>query len=70
MSSLYVTEFMATYLSPLVVLLSLTLWGGIWGLVGLFIGVPITAVFVIICSHFAQTRPIAILLSGDGKLDR
>jgi AI-2 transport protein TqsA len=57
-------------LSPLVVLLSLTLWGGIWGLVGLFIGVPITAVFVIICSHFAQTRPIAILLSGDGKLDR
>jgi len=57
-------------LSPLVILLSLTLWGGIWGVMGMFIGVPITAIFMIICTHFARTRPIAILLSGDGKLDR
>lgn len=55
-------------LSPLVILLSLGLWGSIWGITGMFLCVPITVIGMIICSHFPQTRPIAILLSSNGSI--
>ncbi len=55
-------------LSPLVILLSLSLWGSLWGVPGMFLCVPITVIAMIICSHFPQTRPIAVLLSGNGKI--
>ncbi len=54
--------------SPLVVLLSLALWGSIWGVAGMFLCVPITVMMLIILSHFPATRPIAVLLSGTGDL--
>jgi len=55
-------------LSPVVILLSLGLWGSIWGIPGMFLCVPITVIIVIIFSYFPTTRPIAILLSGNGQL--
>ncbi|MGK0456129.1 MAG: putative PurR-regulated permease PerM [Lentimonas sp.] len=55
-------------LSPIVILLSLGLWGSIWGIPGMFLCVPITVVTVIICSYFPTTRSLAILLSGNGEL--
>lgn len=55
-------------LSPLVVLLSLALWGSVWGIAGMFLCVPLTVICVIILSHFPQTRGIAILLSGNGQV--
>lgn len=55
-------------LSPLILLLSLSLWGSIWGIPGMFLCVPITVIIVIICSYFPQTRPLAVILSGDGSL--
>ncbi len=55
-------------LSPLVILLSLSLWGSLWGVPGMFLCVPITVIAMIVCSHFEQTRPIAVFLSGDGKI--
>lgn len=56
-------------LSPLVILLSLGLWGSLWGVSGMFLCVPITVIAMIICSHFPQTRPIAVLLSGNGQIE-
>jgi predicted PurR-regulated permease PerM len=56
-------------LSPLVILLSLGLWGKIWGIVGMFLCVPITVIISIILAKFPKTRPIAVLLSSDGKVD-
>ncbi len=56
-------------ISPLVVILSLALWGTVWGIVGMFLCVPLTVISMIILSHFDRTRPIAILLSGDGHLE-
>ncbi len=38
-------------LNPLVILLALLLWGYIWGIVGMFISVPLTAVLKIIISN-------------------
>ena len=55
-------------LSPLVVMLSLTLWGSIWGIAGMFLSVPITVALMIIFAHFDHTRYLAVLLSGDGNL--
>lgn len=55
-------------LSPIVILLSLGLWGAIWGIPGMFLCVPITVIMMIVCSYFPNTRPVAVLLSGNGKV--
>lgn len=55
-------------LSPLVIILSLTFWGGIWGVAGMFLSVPITVIVAIVLSKFEPTRPVAVLLSSTGEL--
>ncbi|AWN73639.1 AI-2E family transporter [Legionella anisa] len=55
-------------LSPLVILIALAVWGAIWGILGMFLSVPITVMMMIIFAHFEKTRPIAILLSQDGDV--
>lgn len=57
-------------ISPLVVLLTLTLWGLIWGITGMLLSVPITVMLIIIMSEFEGTKPIAILLSRNGELGK
>jgi len=57
-------------LSPIVILLSLGLWGSVWGIPGMFLCVPITVIMMIVCSYFPGTRPIAVLLSKDGRVAR
>jgi AI-2 transport protein TqsA len=55
-------------LSPLIILIALTLWGSIWGILGMFLSVPITVMMMIIFAHFEVTRPFAVLLSQDGYI--
>jgi predicted PurR-regulated permease PerM len=55
-------------LSPLVVIVSLMVWGNIWGVVGMFLSVPIMVVLLIVFAHFETTRPVAVLLSADGRI--
>lgn len=55
-------------LSPFVILVSLTVWSGLWGIPGAFLAVPITAVMSIVFSEFSGTRPLAVLLSRNGQL--
>lgn len=57
-------------LSPWVILISLTVWGSLWGVIGALFSVPITAMIVVICSEFGSTRPVAVLLSRDGRVER
>ena len=57
-------------LSPLVILLALGIWGAIWGVLGMFLSVPITVMLMIIFAHFEATKPIAILLSQDGHIQK
>jgi predicted PurR-regulated permease PerM len=45
-------------LNPLVVTLSLLLWGFIWGAMGLILAVPIMAAVKIVCDHVVSLRPI------------
>ena len=55
-------------LSSLVVIVSLAVWGSIWGVTGMFLCVPITVILMIVLAEFPQTRAVAILLSADGKV--
>lgn len=55
-------------LSPLVILIALMIWGSLWGIIGMFLAVPITVTMMIIFSHFEKTRKIAVLLSRNGSL--
>ena len=55
-------------LSPRVVIVSLMVWGAMWGVVGMFLCVPIMVVGLIVLAQFETTRPIAILLSADGRI--
>ncbi len=56
-------------ISPLVVFLTLAIWGVMWGITGMLLSVPITVILIIIMSEFPETRPIAILLSQRGELN-
>jgi predicted PurR-regulated permease PerM len=55
-------------LSPLVVIVSLLVWGTMWGVVGMFLCVPIMVVLLIVLAHFETTRPVAVLLSANGDI--
>ncbi len=55
-------------LSTLMVILALTFWAGVWGIIGAFLSVPLTVCLLIVMSNIRATRPIAILMSKDGTL--
>lgn len=57
-------------ISSLVVILSLSLWGMLWGVPGMVLCVPITVIMMIIFAQFESTRPIAILLSANGEVSQ
>ncbi len=57
-------------ISPLVVFLTLALWGLIWGITGMLLSVPITVILIIILSEFPSSRPLAILLSQKGNITK
>ena len=50
-------------LNPVMILLSLTFWGWIWGIVGIILAVPILAAFKIFCAHIKPMEPFAEFLS-------
>jgi AI-2 transport protein TqsA len=51
-------------LHPVVVLLSLIFFGTIWGIIGMFLAVPITGVLKILLQRFGYTSAIADLIAG------
>jgi predicted PurR-regulated permease PerM len=55
-------------MSTFLVILALTFWTTVWGLIGAFLSVPLTVCILIVFSHVPALRPIAILMSLDGSL--
>ncbi|HEX9729273.1 MAG TPA: AI-2E family transporter [Gemmatimonadales bacterium] len=51
-------------LSPITILLALVFWGLLWGVAGMLLATPITAVLRIVMLRFETTRPLAELLAG------
>lgn len=54
-------------LSPVFVLFSLFFWGWVWGIVGMFLAVPIAAMVKIFCSNLEPLQPIAVLIGTNKK---
>jgi len=59
-------------LSPVFVLFSLIFWGWVWGIVGMFLAVPIAASMKILFSNIEPLKPVAIVMgskasAGDEK---
>jgi len=54
-------------IAPLTVLLSLAVWGGIWGGIGVFLSAPLTVLVMIILAEIPGARWIAVLVSEDGN---
>jgi len=55
-------------LSPVVMILSLSIWGAIWGITGMILSVPLMVITMIVLSQFPKTRPIAIVMSANGEI--
>ena len=56
-------------LSPLVVLIALSVWTALWGIPGAILAVPMTSVMAIILGSFEGTRFIAVLLADQVEAD-
>ena len=55
----------AVGLSPVIILASLSTWGLIWGLPGLFLAVPLTVVIRLAAENVGATTPAAKLVGGE-----
>ena len=51
-------------LHPVTILMALVFWGLIWGVVGMLLAAPITAILRIVFERFETTRPVADILAG------
>lgn len=49
-------------LSPLLIFFSLLFWGWLWGIPGMILSVPITAMIKIVCQNIPALRPVAVLM--------
>src|SRR5512140_2273793 len=49
-------------LSPLLVFFSLLFWGWLWGIPGMILSVPLTAVVRIVCQNIPALRTVAVLM--------
>ena len=50
-------------LNPVIILLSITFWGWLWGIAGVILAVPILAAFKILCTHLEPMEPVAEFLN-------
>ena len=54
-------------LSTVVILFALLFWGFVWGIPGMFLAVPMTAILKIVFENIEGLKPVAILMSGRVK---
>ncbi|MBQ9539497.1 MAG: AI-2E family transporter [Treponema sp.] len=52
-------------LSPFIILVSLSLWGYIWGFVGMILAVPMMVIIKIVCENIEPLKPVAIMIGGN-----
>ncbi|MCP4710009.1 MAG: AI-2E family transporter [Planctomycetes bacterium] len=52
-------------LHPITILIALVFFGLIWGIVGMFLATPITAVLKVMFEKFEYTKSVALVMAGD-----
>lgn len=56
-------------LSPFFILVSLSVWGWIWGFMGMILAVPMTVIIKIICENVSYLKGIAILMGNTTEIN-
>ena len=56
-------------LSPFIILVSLSVWGYIWGFAGMIFAVPIMVIIKICCENIDYLNPIAVMLGNDNSIE-
>ena len=51
-------------LSPFIIIASLSVWGYIWGFVGLILAVPMMVTLKIICENFSLLQPVSVIIGS------
>ena len=52
-------------LHPVTIILALIFWGILWGITGMLLAAPLTAIIKIAFEQFSTTKPIARILAGN-----
>ena len=53
--------------SPVIILISLSLWGYIWGFTGMLIAVPLMVIIKIFCENIDYLNGLAIVIGNDTR---
>ena len=51
-------------LSPFIIIASLSVWGYIWGFVGLILAVPMMVTLKIVCENFSLLQPMSVIIGS------
>ena len=51
-------------ISPLMIMVSLLIWGWIWGFAGMLLAVPMTVIIKIICENIPIMEPVSVLVGS------
>lgn len=54
-------------ISPVIILISLSIWGYIWGFTGMLLAVPLIVIIKIICENIDYLKGLAILIGNDPR---
>ena len=54
-------------ISPFIILVSLSLSGWIWGILGMILAVPLMVIIKIICENISYLKPVAVFIGDKGK---
>ena len=54
-------------ISPVIILISLSLWGYIWGFTGMLLAVPLMVIIKIVCENIDYLKGLAILIGNDPR---
>ena len=57
-------------LNPVVIVLSLVLWGFLWGIPGVLLAIPILVAFKILCDHVPALEPVGAFLDSRREEER
>lgn len=57
-------------ISPFLILVSLSIWGWIWGFIGMILAVPFLVFIKIVCENVSFLKPIGILLGNNKRIKK
>ena len=51
-------------LSPFIIIVSLSIWGWLWGFLGMILAVPMMVILKIVCENISFLQPLSIFMGS------